>query len=150
MRALVERVVRAEVSVANVVVGRIDRGLLVYLAVEKGDSDSDVAWIADKIRGLRIFPDAQGKMNLDVLQVAGSALVIPAFSLAADAGEGRRPAFDNAARPDVAEPAYLDVCRRLSAAGLPVAAGRFRADMQVLAVNDGPICILLSTRRASQ
>ncbi len=146
MRAAVQRVSRAEVVVEGEIVGRIDRGLLVYLGVAPDDGPADVRYICDKIRHLRIFPDAAGKMNLDVAQIGGGVLVISAFSLLADARQGRRPAFDGAAPPALAEQRYEEACAAL-AAELPVAKGRFAATMAVESVNEGPICVLLDSRR---
>jgi len=148
MRAVVQRVSRAEVRVAGQRVGRIDRGLLVYVGSADGDEPGDWAYIVDKIAGLRIFPDDAGKMNRPVGDVGGGVLVVPAFTTLADARQGRRPAFIAAARPEAAEPAFDAVVAALSARGLPVQAGRFREHMDVESVNDGPICILLDSRRA--
>ncbi len=148
MRAVVQRVSRAEVRVAGQRVGRIDRGLLVYVGSADGDEPGDWAYIVDKIAGLRIFPDDAGKMNRSVGDVGGGVLVVPAFTTLADARQGRRPAFIAAARPEAAEPAFDAVVAALAARGLPVQAGRFREHMDVESVNDGPICILLDSRRA--
>jgi len=146
MRAAVQRVSTASVSVAGESIARIDRGLLVYVGVAPDDGEADVQYLADKIRHLRIFPDAADKMNLDVTQVGGSVLVISAFSLLADARQGRRPAFDAAAPPDHAKRLYERLCEVL-AASMPVQTGRFAAMMQVSSTNDGPIHILLDSRR---
>lgn len=146
MKALVERVARAAVTSEGELTGRIERGLLVYLGVVEGDGEPDAAWMADKVRYLRIFTDEAGKMNLDVVQAGGGVLAISAFSLAADARKGRRPSFDAAARPEIAEPLYLRSCELLRGLGVTVETGRFRTMMQVEAVNDGPITILLDSR----
>jgi D-tyrosyl-tRNA(Tyr) deacylase len=147
MRAVVQRVSRAEVRVAGQCVGRIDAGLLVYLGSADGDRPDDLTYIVEKVAGLRIFQDDAGKMNRSVGEVGGGVLVVPAFTTLADARQGRRPAFIAAARPEVAEPAFNAVVAALSARGLPVQAGRFREHMDVDSVNDGPICILLDSRR---
>ncbi|MEE8169826.1 MAG: D-aminoacyl-tRNA deacylase [Phycisphaerae bacterium] len=146
MRALVERVASASVTVDDEPAGRIDRGLLVYLGVAKGDADADARFIAEKVRYLRIFRDEAGKMNCDVVQAGGAVLAISAFSLVADARKGRRPSFDSAAPPEAAEPLYERFCEALRASGVRVETGRFRTMMQVSAVNDGPITILLSSK----
>src|SRR5262249_32623637 len=147
MRALVERVASASVTIDDVVVGHIERGLLVYLGVQTGDTESELEFLVEKVRRLRIYPDEAGKMNRDVVESGGSVLAVSAFTLLADARKGRRPSFDAAARPDVSEPMYQRFCERLRATGVVVETGRFGAMMQVAAVNDGPICILLDTRR---
>ncbi|GMV97943.1 MAG: D-aminoacyl-tRNA deacylase [Phycisphaerae bacterium] len=147
MRAIVERVSQASVTVDGNVVGAIGRGLLVYVGVGKDDGEADVAYLCDKIAGLRIFTDEAGKMNLSVSDVGGGLLVISAFALQADARKGRRPSFDAAADPEPARALYDALCDRLAAAGLPVARGVFRAKMHVACVNEGPICILLDSKR---
>lgn len=147
MRAVVERVEQAEVSVEGSVVGRIGPGLLVYLAVGHDDGADDVAYIADKVRGLRIFNDSAGKMNLSVVEIGGQVLLISAFALQGDARKGRRPSFAAAAPPEHADRLYQEVGRVLEQSGLTVARGVFRAHMHVRSVNDGPICILLDSKR---
>jgi D-tyrosyl-tRNA(Tyr) deacylase len=147
MRALVERVLEARVEVEGEVVGRIGEGLLVYLGVEDGDGAEDMKYIVDKVRHLRIFEDEAGKMNLDVSQKGGQVLAISAFTLQADARKGRRPSFDRAGDPAVAKELYLEVVDRLREAGLTVATGQFAATMAVTAVNDGPITVLLDSRK---
>lgn len=146
MRATVQRVSRAAVRVGGRTIGEIGPGLLVYLGVAAGDGDDDVRYLAEKIRGLRIFRDASDKMNLDVVQAGGSVLVVSAFSLLADARQGRRPGFDAAAAPELAQALYNEFCTLL-AASVPVATGEFRAMMEVESVNDGPINILLDSKR---
>lgn len=147
MRAIVERVNEAGVTVDGAVVGAIGPGLLVYVGVAADDTEDDVKYIHEKIVGLRIFTDPAGKMNLSVSEVGGGLLVISAFALQADARKGRRPSFDAAAGPELANSLYELLCTRLAAAGLPVARGIFRAHMHVTCVNDGPICILLDSKR---
>lgn len=147
MRAVVQRVSRAEVRVGDQVAGRIDRGLLVYVGVGAEDSSGDVEYIADKIQHLRIFSDQNEKLNLNVLQAGGEVLLISNFTLVADARRGRRPEFTRAAPPDTANSLYESLCARLAAGGLAVQKGRFREIMAVEAVNDGPINILLDSGR---
>jgi len=147
MRAAVERVIRARVLIDGAEHSRIALGLLVYLGVENCDESGDVDCIVDKVRHLRVFPDEAGKMNRDVVEAGGQVLLISAFTVAADARKGRRPSFETAAPPDRARVLYERVCEDLIAAGLSVARGSFGAMMNVEAVNDGPICILLDTKK---
>jgi len=147
MRATVQRVSKARVTADGRVVGAIEEGLLVYAGVASDDDESDVCYIARKIAELRIFKDHDGKMNRCVADVAGQVLVISAFVLQADARKGRRPSFDNAARPELAEELYERLCEALVHTGLTVAKGVFRAHMHVESLNDGPICILLDSKR---
>ena len=147
MRAAVQRVSRAKVSVDDQITGQIGPGLLVYAAVAPDDRDSDVAYIANKVVGLRIFNDDAGKMNLSVAEIGGGVLVVSAFSILGDARRGRRPSFIGSAPGDVAEPLIERLTGAIRAAGLAVETGRFAAYMQVDSVNDGPICILLDSRR---
>src|SRR6185312_9460361 len=147
MRAVAQRVSRAHVEVAGETVGEIQAGLLVYLAAGKRDAPSDPAWMADKLANLRIFEDEQGKLSRSVRDAGGEVLVISQFTLYGDTRRGRRPSFDAAAAPEVAEPAYLAVCDALRALGLRVATGQFRAMMQVHAVVAGPVTILLDSEK---
>lgn len=147
MRAIAERVSRAAVRVAGEVVGRIDRGLLVYAAAAPDDGDADVRYVAEKVAHLRVFPDRDGKLNRSVLDVGGSVLVISAFSVLGDVRRGRRPSFHNSAPGEVAGPLIEALVRQIATFGVPVQTGRFAAMMRVEAVNDGPICILLDSRR---
>jgi D-tyrosyl-tRNA(Tyr) deacylase len=147
MRAIVERVSDAKVTVDDQVVGQTGRGLLVYVGVAADDTPEDVKYICEKVVGLRIFRDDAGKMNLSVADIGGGLLVISAFALQADARKGRRPSFDAAAGPELAETLYKLLCEELEKTGLPVARGVFRAHMHVAADNDGPICILLDSKR---
>lgn len=135
-------------KVGGQTVGQVRTGLLVYVAAAPDDSDDDVRYIAEKVAHLRIFPDENRKMNLDVGQVGGGVLVVSAFSVQADARHGRRPAFDGSASSAVAEPLIDKLVAAIRGFGLPVETGRFGAYMRVAAVNDGPICILLDSRRA--
>jgi D-tyrosyl-tRNA(Tyr) deacylase len=148
MRGVVQRVREAAVEVDGEVVGRIGKGLLVLVGVARDDGREDVGYIAAKVRDLRVFEDEDGKMNRSVLDVGGAVLVVSQFTLCADVRRGRRPSFDAAAPPDMARALYEDVARRLADEGLTVATGRFQALMQVSLVNDGPVTILLDSRRA--
>ena len=145
MRAVVQRVSRAAVGVSGEVVGAIDTGLLVLLGVAPGDSAEQVRWLADKIINLRIFNDGEGKMNRSLLDVGGGCLVVSQFTLYGDARKGRRPSFLDAAAPAVAVPLYESFADALRSQGVPVATGRFGADMQVELVNDGPVTLILDT-----
>ncbi len=147
MRAVVQRVRSAAVRVERQVVGRIDAGLLVYVAVAEDDAGGDVEYVADKVAGLRVFPDAGGKMNRSVCDVGGGVLVVSAFTVLADARKGRRPSFEASAPGPLAEPRVQDLVRRLASRGLRVESGQFAAYMQVESENDGPICVLLDSRR---
>jgi D-tyrosyl-tRNA(Tyr) deacylase len=147
MRAVVQRVSEARVRVDGQVVGEIARGLLVLLGVSGQDTAADVTYIASKIRGLRIFPDEQGKMNRSVEDIQGAVLLVSQFTLYGDARGGRRPSFIQAAPPDTAKALYEDAVRELRGAGLPVETGVFQADMQVELINDGPITLLLDSSK---
>jgi D-tyrosyl-tRNA(Tyr) deacylase len=148
MRAVVQRVEFATVDIEGREQARTGPGLLVYLGVARGDGDEDVAYLVDKIRYLRIFPDSEGKMNMDLTQAGGEVLVVSAFTIQADARRGRRPSFDSAARPEWAEPLVQRFCQELTAKGLTVRQGVFAAAMRVASSNDGPVCILLDSTRA--
>lgn len=144
-----QRVTRASVSVAGRVTGAIDQGLLVLLGAGAGDTATDLSYIVDKVANLRIFADAAGKMNRSVLDVGGGVLVVSQFTLYGDARQGRRPAFTSALEPVAARALYDDSIPALRAAGVThVAAGEFGADMAVELVNDGPVTILLESRKA--
>jgi D-tyrosyl-tRNA(Tyr) deacylase len=145
MKALVQRVSEAGVTVEGEVVGEIGPGLLVLLGVEAGDGAAAVDLLARKIAALRIFEDAAGKMNLALRDTGGAVLAISQFTLAADLRKGNRPSFIRAAPPVVAEPLYQQFCTRLRDAGLPVATGRFGAHMAVRLINDGPVTIWLDS-----
>jgi D-tyrosyl-tRNA(Tyr) deacylase len=147
MRAVLQRVSRAKVTVAGEVVGEIGRGLLVLLGVEQGDTESDAQQLADKTIQLRIFDDAQGKMNLAVTDVGGAVLVVSQFTLLGDCRKGRRPSFIAAAPPELAERLYETFVAAIGAQGVSVATGRFRAMMDVELINDGPVTLLLESRR---
>jgi D-tyrosyl-tRNA(Tyr) deacylase len=148
VRAVVQRVSSARVSVGDRTTGEIAQGLLVLLGVEQGDGPTDVQYVASKVRDLRIFPDEAGKMNLSVLDGQGGVLVVSQFTLAGDARNGRRPSFASAAPPQIARALYEDVVRELKSSGLRVETGEFQAMMQVALVNDGPVTILLDSRKS--
>jgi D-tyrosyl-tRNA(Tyr) deacylase len=147
VRAVVQRVTAAKVTVAERVTGEIGAGLLVLLGVEQGDGLPDLQYITAKIRDLRIFADQEGKMNRSVLDIQGSVLVVSQFTLAGDARNGRRPSFASAAPPQIARALYEEVVRELKATGLHVETGEFQAMMQVALVNDGPVTILLDSKK---
>lgn len=147
MRAVVQRVTSAKVTVGERVTGEIGPGLLVLLGVEQGDGPADLQYIVSKVRDLRIFADADGKMNQSVLDVQGGVLVVSQFTLSGDARNGRRPSFVSAAPPQIARALYEEVVRELQSSGLQVATGEFQAMMQVSLVNDGPVTILLDSRK---
>jgi D-aminoacyl-tRNA deacylase len=147
MRAVLQRVLESRVEVEGRVVGEIGRGLNVLVGVGQGDTEADVQALADKVAGLRIFEDEQGKMNLSVLEVGGAILAISQFTLYGDCRKGRRPSFASAAPPDPAKHLYASFCSALRQRGLHVAEGIFQADMKVTIVNDGPVTCLLDTAR---
>lgn len=147
MRAVLQRVSRASVTVDGTVVGEVGQGLLVLLGVGHGDTAADADYLADKIAHLRIFEDDAGKMNRSLLEVGGAALVISQFTLYGDARKGRRPSFTDAAPPGEANRLYDYFCIQLAAAGLPVARGIFQAMMSVALVNEGPVTLLLDSKK---
>lgn len=147
MRAVIQRVSCASVSVGNCLTGEIDRGLLVLVCVETGDTPEELEWLARKIVGLRIFDDESGVMNLDVRESGGEILAVSQFTLVAGTRKGNRPSYIRAAGPDMAVPMYECFCAELeNLSGKPVARGRFGADMKVSLVNDGPVTIIIDTR----
>jgi D-tyrosyl-tRNA(Tyr) deacylase len=148
VRTVIQRVSRASVTVDGQVVGKIDAGLLALVAVADGDTPADLDYTASKIRDVRIFPDAEGKMNRSVADSGGAVLVVSQFTLMGDVRNGRRPGFTGAAAPDVARRTYDDLVARLRSDGLPVETGVFQAHMHVELVNDGPVTILVDSRRA--
>jgi len=143
MRAVVQRVSQASVSVGGEVIGAIGRGVVVLVGITHGDTEEQAEWLARKVAGLRIFEDAAGRMNAGLLDVEGEALVISQFTLCADARKGRRPSFTAAAPPEVAEPLVTHFTQALSQTGVPVQSGQFGAHMLVEIHNDGPVTILL-------
>ncbi len=146
MKAVVQRVSRAEVRVGGAPVGRIGRGLLVLIAIERGDGPEDLDWLSDKVLNMRIFEDSDGKMNLSALATASEILVVSQFTLAGDLSRGRRPGFERAAPPEEAEPLYRAFVERLSRSPLKIETGRFREFMEVELINDGPVTLILEGR----
>ena len=147
MRAVVQRVTSARVSIGARTAGEIGRGLVVLVGIGRDDTAADVAYVAGKIRDLRIFEGEGRPMDRSVLDTGGSVLVVSQFTLYGDVRRGRRPAFDQAAPPDAARALYEDLVRELRAAGVAVSTGEFQAMMQVELVNDGPVTILVDSRR---
>jgi len=146
MRAVLQRVTRASVTVDEQVVGQIDRGLVVLLGVEHDDAETDAQQLADKTIQLRIFDDADGKMNLALADVGGAVLVVSQFTLLGDCRKGRRPSFIGAAPPELAERLYETFVAAVGVQGIRVATGKFRAMMQVELVNDGPVTIIVDSK----
>src|ERR1700733_2401507 len=147
MRAVVQRVSRAQVTAANEIVGKIGRGLLVLLGVTQSDSEADAEYLADKIVGLRIFEDENGKMHLDAASIGGQVLVVSQFTLYGDVRRGKRPSFDAAAPPQPARELYEYFVERIRATGISCETGRFQEMMQVELVNEGPVTILLDSSK---
>jgi len=147
MRACVQRVIRADVKVDDEVCGEIGSGLLVLLGVAAADTSDDARQLADKVVGLRIFDDAEGKMNLALADVGGAMLVVSQFTLLGDCRKGRRPSFVAAAPPELAENLYQAFVDAVTSQGIEVATGRFRQHMQVSLTNDGPVTMLLDSRK---
>ena len=148
MRLVVQRVTRAKVTVAGEVVGEVGKGFLALTGVEDGDTDDDMRYGVEKLVGLRVFEDAEGKMNRSITDIGGSILLVSQFTLLGDARHGRRPSFSNAARPEVASPMIDRMAGEIAARGIPVAQGVFGADMQVELINDGPVTILLDSKKS--
>lgn len=147
MRCVIQKVTHAEVVVEGETVGRIGDGFMVLLGAENGDTEADARYCAEKIAGLRVFEDENDKMNLSLADVGGSVLLVSQFTLLADARHGRRPDFIQAARPEVAEPLCEAVKAIIESKGIHVETGRFRTHMQVSLLNDGPVTILLDSRK---
>ena len=147
MRAVLQRVTRASVTVEGQIIGQIARGLVVLLGVEPDDTDTDAHQLADKTIQLRIFDDAEGKMNLSLADVGGAMLVVSQFTLLGDCRKGRRPSFIGAAPPELAERLYETFIAAVGVQGIRVATGKFRAMMLVELVNDGPVTMLLDSRK---
>ncbi|HEU5358382.1 MAG TPA: D-aminoacyl-tRNA deacylase [Gemmatimonadales bacterium] len=143
MRVVLQRVSKAAVTVDGRITGAIGRGYCLLVGYTAGDTEAANAWMAEKVSGLRLFGDAEGKMNLGPAEVEGGLLVVSQFTLYGDASKGRRPSFVDAARPEVAEPLYRDFVAKLRATGLPVETGEFGAMMQVEIHNDGPVTLIL-------
>lgn len=147
MRAVVQRVSEASVTVDGQVVGNIQAGFLVLVGVRQDDTETDADYIADKVVNLRIFEDDAGKMNLSLLDTQGSALLVSQFTLYGDARKGRRPSFIEAMGGDTARRLYESVCAKVAATGVSVATGVFGAEMKVRLLNDGPVTLLLDSRK---
>ncbi|MGI6199350.1 MAG: D-aminoacyl-tRNA deacylase [Christensenellales bacterium] len=147
MRLVVQRVSQASVTVAGEVVGSIGRGFLVLVGVEAGDAPADAAYMAKKTAGLRVFEDEAGKMNLDLAQVGGAVLAVSQFTLLGDCRKGNRPSFIAAERPEAADALYEQYVDLLRRAGLQVETGRFQTHMEVALVNDGPVTLLLESKK---
>ena len=145
MRAVVQRVSSASVTVDDEVTGAIGEGLLILLGVGPDDTDAEISWLSSKIAHLRIFSDDAGKMNRSVVDVAGGVLVVSQFTLYGDCRKGRRPSFVKAAPPALAEPLYERFCEAMAAQGLVVGRGVFGADMDVALINDGPVTLVIDT-----
>ena len=145
MRAVVQRVDQAHVTVAAKTVGKIGKGLLVYLGIGKGDNEAKCLWMANKIAGLRVFPDERDRMTLSALDVQGDVLIVSQFTLYGDVRKGRRPSFDSAAPPELALSLYKKTCAALQELGLKVEAGRFREHMLVNAEVNGPVTIMVDS-----
>ena len=143
MKAVIQRVTSASVTVEDAVVGKISHGIVILLGVEKGDAEAQADWLVDKISGLRIFSDGEGKMNRSVVDIGGALLVISQFTLAGNCAKGRRPSFDTAAPADEGKRLYDFFVASARRSGLTVATGIFQADMQVSLVNDGPVTFIL-------
>jgi D-aminoacyl-tRNA deacylase len=147
MRAVVQRCSRAQVTIAGEVVGRIASGLVVLLGVAEGDTVDDADQLAEKIAQLRIFPDDEGKMNRSVIETGGAMLIVSQFTLLGDCRKGRRPSFIAAGRPEQAVPLYERFLAAVRLQGVPIATGRFQEHMEVELVNDGPVTLLLDSRK---
>jgi D-tyrosyl-tRNA(Tyr) deacylase len=146
MKALIQRVSEARVTIGSSIIGRIGRGMLIFLGVEKGDTEQDSDYMVKKIARLRIFEDADGKMNLSVKESRGEVLLVSQFTLTADCRKGNRPSFDRAEKPEKAGAFYLNIIDKLKQEDIPTSAGEFAGDMQVHLINDGPVTIMLDSR----
>jgi len=149
MKAVIQRVVKASVEIEGKMIAAIERGLLVLLGVEKGDTESDATWLAEKIVNLRIFEDGGGKMNMSVLEIGGKALVVSQFTVAGNCVKGRRPSFDSAASPGIAMLLYERFIDEIKNRNVSVEKGVFQANMQVFLINDGPVTFILESPKLS-
>jgi D-tyrosyl-tRNA(Tyr) deacylase len=147
MRAVIQRVSQASVTVAGVTVGKIQQGLLVFLGVHPKDTITEINWMAEKIVNLRIFEDSQGAMNLSLFDISKEMLIVSQFTLYGDCRKGRRPGFSGAAPPELAEPLYLQFIDRVEQMGIETAAGKFGAMMEVQLINDGPVTLLIDSEK---
>ena len=147
MRCVVQRVTEASVTSEGELTGAIGLGYMALVGAEEGDGEADIRYIVEKLAGLRVFEDEQGKMNRSVQDVGGAILLVSQFTLLGDARHGRRPSFSNAERPEKAAPMLEEMARQLREKGIPVETGRFQTHMQVRLVNDGPVTILLDSRK---
>lgn len=147
MRAVVQRVRRASVSVSGVVKSEIPQGLLILVGIEKDDNDKDIDYMVSKLVGLRIFEDNEGKMNLDIKQAGGEMLLVSQFTLVGDVRKGRRPSFEGAERPEKALPLFNSLVEKVRAEAVNVCLGEFQTHMDVKLVNDGPVTILIDSRK---
>ncbi len=147
MRAVIQRVDEATVTVDGSVVGKISRGLLVFLGVESNDGQEDLAFLKNKILNLRVFPDSDGKMNLSLVDTGAAVLLVSQFTLHADCRKGNRPSFIRAAPPDQADQLYQELIEQLRSEGVTVESGEFRAMMKVNLVNDGPVTLIVDSRK---
>ena len=143
MKIILQRVTRASVAIKGERIASISKGLLVFFGAEKHDDEGKVIFLAEKTLNLRVFPDGKGKMNLSCIDICGEILVVSQFTLAGDCSKGRRPGFDNAAPPDVAQLLYQKFVQQISQSRLKIATGKFGVDMQVELVNDGPVTFIL-------